>query len=69
MRVGGHSNETDAVFSNLPPLWPWIAKLQIREVWVGRDNLTQWTVLQFGGMALAVGLALTLPRSGALVCD
>jgi hypothetical protein len=35
-------------------------------VWVGRDNLTQWTVVQVGGMALAVGLALTPPRSGAL---
>jgi len=206
MRVDGHSNETDAVFISLPPLWPWVAKLQIREicligallalvlvaclapalpaaewhtmhfadtrawlglsnagdvlsnlpflamgvwgfvclracrdvpmgaswffagliltclgsgfyhlhpdetrlvadrlgmavafagflgiavgerisvragqavvvlmtaagllaVWVGRDNLTQWTVVQVGGMALAVGLALTPPRSGAL---
>ncbi|TCU62544.1 hypothetical protein EDE08_12337 [Bradyrhizobium sp. R2.2-H] len=34
--------------------------------WVARENLTPWVVVQFGGMALAVGLALTRPRSGAL---
>ena len=34
--------------------------------WVARDNLTPWVVVQFGGMALAVGLALTKPRPGAL---
>jgi hypothetical protein len=34
--------------------------------WVARENLTPWVVVQFGGMALAVGLALTKPRAGAL---
>lgn len=34
--------------------------------WVARDNLTPWVVVQFGGMALAVALALTRPRPGAL---
>lgn len=34
--------------------------------WVARDNLTPWAVVQYGGMALAVGLALTKPRSGAI---
>ncbi|MGX1317893.1 hypothetical protein AB7M17_001346 [Bradyrhizobium sp. USDA 377] len=34
--------------------------------WVARENLTPWVVVQFGGMALAVGLALTRPRLGAL---
>ncbi|WLB54573.1 hypothetical protein [Bradyrhizobium japonicum] len=34
--------------------------------WVARENLTPWVVVQFGGMALAVGLALTPPRPGAL---
>ncbi|MHC2277671.1 hypothetical protein ACVME8_004282 [Bradyrhizobium diazoefficiens] len=34
--------------------------------WVARENLTPWVVVQFGGMALAVGLALTRPRPGAL---
>lgn len=34
--------------------------------WVARENLTPWVVVQFGGMALAVGLALTKPRPGAL---
>lgn len=34
--------------------------------WVARDNLTPWVVVQFGGMALAVGLALTRPRPGAI---
>ncbi|MGY8707134.1 hypothetical protein RAD16_15460 [Bradyrhizobium sp. 18BD] len=34
--------------------------------WVARENLTPWVVVQFGGMALAVGLALTKPRLGAL---
>lgn len=34
--------------------------------WVARDNITPWAVVQFGGMALAVGLALTRPRPGAL---
>jgi len=34
--------------------------------WMAQENLTPWTVVQFGGMALAVGLALTQPRSGAL---
>ena len=33
--------------------------------WVARENLTPWVVVQFGGMALAVGLALTRPRPGA----
>ncbi|QOZ72929.1 hypothetical protein [Bradyrhizobium arachidis] len=33
--------------------------------WVARENLTPWAVVQFGGMALAVGLALTRPRPGA----
>ncbi|WP_061851462.1 hypothetical protein [Bradyrhizobium sp. DOA1] len=34
--------------------------------WVARENLTPWVVVQFGGMALAVGLALTRPRPGAI---
>ncbi|MEY9364255.1 hypothetical protein ABH994_006976 [Bradyrhizobium yuanmingense] len=34
--------------------------------WVARENLTPWVVVQFGGMALAVGLALARPRPGAL---
>ncbi len=34
--------------------------------WVARENLTPWVVVQFGGMALAVALALTRPRPGAL---
>ena len=34
--------------------------------WVARENLTPWAVVQFGGMALAVGLALTRQRPGAL---
>ena len=34
--------------------------------WVARDNLTPWAVVQYGGMALAVGLALTRPRPGAV---
>jgi len=34
--------------------------------WVARENLTPWAVVQFGGMALAVGLALTRPLPGAL---
>lgn len=34
--------------------------------WVARENLTPWVVVQFGGMAVAVGLALTRPRLGAL---
>jgi hypothetical protein len=34
--------------------------------WVGRENLTPWVVVQFGGMALAVGLVFTRPRPGAL---
>jgi hypothetical protein len=34
--------------------------------WVARENLTPWVVVQFGGMALAVGLALRRPRPGAL---
>jgi len=34
--------------------------------WVARENLTPWAVVQYGGMALAVGLALTKPRPGAL---
>lgn len=34
--------------------------------WVARENLAPWVVVQFGGMALAVGLALTRPRPGAL---
>jgi hypothetical protein len=34
--------------------------------WVAYENLTPWVVVQFGGMALAVALALTRPRPGAL---
>lgn len=34
--------------------------------WAARENLTPWVVVQFGGMALAVGLALTRSRPGAL---
>lgn len=34
--------------------------------WAARDNLIPWVVVQFGGIALAVGLALTQPRPGAL---
>lgn len=34
--------------------------------WVARENLTPWAVVQYGGMALAVGLALTRPRPGAI---
>lgn len=34
--------------------------------WVARENLTAWVVVQFGGIALAVALALTPPRPGAL---
>jgi hypothetical protein len=34
--------------------------------WTARDNLTPWAVVQFGGMAVAVGLALTRPLPGAL---
>lgn len=34
--------------------------------WVAYENLTPWVVVQFGGMAVAVGLALTQPRPGAL---
>lgn len=34
--------------------------------WVAYNNLTPWVVVQFGGMAVAVGLALTRPRPGAL---
>lgn len=34
--------------------------------WAARENLTPWAVVQYGGMALAVGLALTRPRPGAL---
>lgn len=34
--------------------------------WVARENLTPWVVVQYGGMALVVGLALTRPRPGAL---
>ncbi|PDT88644.1 hypothetical protein CO669_19830 [Bradyrhizobium sp. Y36] len=34
--------------------------------WVARDNLTPWVAVQFGGMALAMGLALTPPRLDAL---
>lgn len=34
--------------------------------WLARENLTPWVAVQFGGMALAVGLALTRPRPGAL---
>jgi predicted membrane channel-forming protein YqfA (hemolysin III family) len=39
---------------------------ELLAAWVARENLTPWAVVQFGGMALAVGLALTRPRSGAL---
>ncbi|MBR1123534.1 hypothetical protein JQ628_18565 [Bradyrhizobium lablabi] len=34
--------------------------------WVARENLMPWVAVQFGGMALAVGLALTRPRPGAV---
>ena len=34
--------------------------------WVARENVTPWVIVQFGGMALAVGLALTRPRPGAI---
>lgn len=34
--------------------------------WVARENLTPWVVVQFGGIALAVGLTFTRPRQGAL---
>ena len=34
--------------------------------WVAYENLTPWTVVQFGGMALAIGLVLMPPRPGAL---
>lgn len=34
--------------------------------WAARENLTPWVVVQFGGIALAVGLALTRARPGAL---
>jgi len=34
--------------------------------WAARENLTPWVVVQYGGIALAVGLALTRPRPGAL---
>ena len=34
--------------------------------WVARDNLTPWAVVQYGGMALALGLAVTRPRPGAI---
>ncbi|MDN5003049.1 hypothetical protein ACFQZO_19645 [Bradyrhizobium sp. GCM10027634] len=34
--------------------------------WVARENLTPWVVVQYGGMALALGLALTRPRPGAI---
>ena len=34
--------------------------------WVARENLTPWVVVQYGGMALAVALALTRPRPGAI---
>lgn len=34
--------------------------------WVARENLTPWAVVQYGGMALALGLALTRARPGAL---
>ncbi|WP_028133851.1 hypothetical protein [Bradyrhizobium japonicum] len=34
--------------------------------WVARENLTPWVVVQYGGIALAVALALTRPRPGAL---
>lgn len=34
--------------------------------WVASENLTPWAVVQFGGLALAVGLALTRPLPGAL---
>jgi predicted membrane channel-forming protein YqfA (hemolysin III family) len=34
--------------------------------WVARENLTPWVVVQFGGIALAVGLALVRPLPGAL---
>jgi hypothetical protein len=34
--------------------------------WVARENLMPWAIVQYGGMALAVGLAFTRPRPGAL---
>jgi len=34
--------------------------------WIALKNLTPWAVVQFGGMALAVGLTLTRPLPGAI---
>ncbi len=34
--------------------------------WVAHENLTPWVIMQFGGMALAAGLALMRPRPGAI---
>jgi hypothetical protein len=36
------------------------------QVWSATDNVTPWAVLQFGGMALVLWLALARPRHGAL---
>jgi len=35
--------------------------------WVARENLMPWAVVQFGGMALVLALALVRSRPGALV--
>ncbi|MDH6256829.1 hypothetical protein [Bradyrhizobium sp. BR13661] len=34
--------------------------------WVARENLTPWAVVQYGGMVLALGLALTRSRPGTI---
>ena len=34
--------------------------------WIALENLTPWAVVQFGGMALAVGLTLTRPLPSAI---
>ncbi|MCK1357458.1 hypothetical protein [Bradyrhizobium sp. 199] len=43
-----------------------VAAAGLLAAWIARENLTPWVVVQFGGMALAVGLALTPARPGAL---
>ncbi len=43
-----------------------VAIAGVLAAWVARDNLTPWVVVQFGGLALAVGLALTRPLPDAL---
>lgn len=43
-----------------------VAVAGVLAAWVARENLTPWVVVQFGGIALAVALALTPTRPGAL---